>query len=123
MLGFGFDHVIFNFIGTIASGIAKIFTRMGFMLIAVKTMIMTAITVLIPTMLYNFFLRLMTELSNWAISQISDSSNLFIDGAYQFVGVGAWLFIHWKIGESLTIVLSAIVISWLFSLIPFIGKH
>lgn len=121
---FGLLNVVDNYLATLlATFFSKIFTKMGFMLLAIKTMVMTAITVLVPTMMYNFFLRIMTEITDWALSQISDSSSLFIDSAYQFVGVGAYLFIHWKIGESLTVVLSAIVISWLFALIPFIGKH
>lgn len=112
---------IFNFLGSITSGILKLFTQMTAILLAIKTMIFTSITVTLLTMLYNLFVYIMTSFWNWIYAEIASNQGSMDSVTYQFTGLGAYLFQHLKIGESLALIFIGVSIRFIIKMIPFIG--
>lgn len=108
---------IFYFLGSLASGILSIFTRLGIITIIIKTLILTAFTVILTTVLYNVYYRIMNEILTWALNYIDSQYGEMPELAYQFTGLGAWLYTNLQIGECISLISTGISIAWVLRLL------
>lgn len=87
------------------------------MLLAIKAMLLTAFTVILTTVLYALFGSIINEVFEWLQGYINDASSNMPALVYQFVGLGAWLYDHLRIAESLALIFSGVVISFTLRLV------
>lgn len=115
---------IYEFLGSFSVGFARLLARTSYMLMAIKAMIVTAISVGIGSTLYAFVVRIINELFVYVLDIVSGSFNDAIPTlSYEFVGLGAYFFDALRLGEAFAIVMTAVIVSWLLAFIPFVGKH
>jgi hypothetical protein len=108
---------IYNFFASLASGLLKIFTKLGFMLLAIKGMILSAFLVLLTSVLYNMFLRITGETFTWASTYLAAEYGTMPTLAYDFAGLAGWLFLHLRIAECLALLTSAVAINFVLKLV------
>lgn len=114
---------IYNFLASIIVGLSRLISKGSYILMAIKSMIKASFTVGIGTVLYNFVVRLIDEFFVYILQLLENTfSDSMPNLSYEFVGLGAYLFQCFRLGECLSVVMTAVVLSWLLAFIPFIGK-
>jgi hypothetical protein len=86
---------------------AKELTIEGLKTWALRAIIASAIAVLLPIALYNVYCMILSEVLQWAVSQISTYT--VDDGILDVVGMGAWLVGTLKIDQALALYISALI--------------
>jgi hypothetical protein len=115
---------LYELITSLVVGLTRLIGKTTYMLMAIKAMITTALTVGLGTMLYNFVVRIINELFVYIMGILQTTFTASMPSlTYEFVGLGAYLFQSLRLGECLAIVMAAVVVSWLLAFIPFVGKH
>jgi len=86
---------------------------------AVKGMIYFALTMILPVVLYNVAMTLLSEYLTWVAGKMSgmDTSGLSLS-VIQLSGMGAWLAIQLRLPESFALVLSAVKIRLILNTLP-----
>lgn len=105
-------------IGGLLKGILKIVGIELGLTFLIRSLILSAILVVIPVMLYNVITRIMQETIN--------VSSTYLGGigaptwTLEFVGLGAWLIIKFRVIECLTLMFSALTIRFSFGMLRII---
>lgn len=106
---------LLSFLG---SAVGRVFTDKVLGWIALKTILVFLFTVIVPVILNNFIYDIMQIVMNSASGQIGEISEL--NGAMNFTGFTAWLIDCFKLAESLSVLISALVLRVSLSMIPFV---
>lgn len=98
--------------------LARFITESAIKWLAVRAFIYSLFVLVLPVILYNLFGRIVYEIGSYALSQISQGSDSII---IQLSGLSAWMAVHLKLPESLSVVLSAVSLRMALNMIPFIN--
>jgi hypothetical protein len=107
-------------ISSVATGVitlGKIFTRQGLGLLTIKGIILTAFSILLTTVLYNLYIRIMNETLTWALSYIDEKYTEMPNLVFEFTSLGAWLFETIRIDDCLSLILTGMSIAWVLRLV------
>jgi hypothetical protein len=100
--------------GAIVAVIGGLFARFlavdALKFIAYRLMIVTALTLVLPVVLYNVFTELLQHLITYSNNAVSAGS--FSGAVFDFVGLGAWVAIHIKLSQCFSVFLSALSLRW-----------
>ena len=100
--------------GAIVAAIGGVFARFlavdALKFIAYRLMVVTALTLVLPVVLYNVFTELLQHLITYSNDAVSAGS--FAGAVFDFVGLGAWVAIHIKLAQCFSVFLSALSLRW-----------
>lgn len=98
-------------IGAILKGL----TAFGLMKVAIKTLIVTALALILPVCLYNGITMIVEDVMNWVItnSDLGDIEGIVIE----LTGLAGYLGSKLKIAESISMLLTAMNIKFILSFI------
>jgi hypothetical protein len=103
----------------LASATAKMLIDKIVMFLAIKAVLVTLFIVVVPIMLNNLLVKLMSSMLNFATAATAGGGSF--GGVVAFAGVGAWLIDCWQLNGCLSIMTAALQLRLLLSMIPFIG--
>jgi len=99
------------------SALWRIVVGVGFAQMVVKTVIGSAITLLLSAALYALYIKITSEVFNWVVTYVSNTSTGLPDIAFEFIGIGAYFFDHLRINDCLGLILTATSVSFLLKLL------
>ncbi len=76
-------------IAVIGGMIAKLFGASVLKFLAIKALLLTITTLILPVILFNVFVKIQETIMNYALSQVSGSG--VTSSTIQIAGVGAWV--------------------------------
>jgi len=107
--------VIGGLISIISAGIARLLTIETLKFIATKALIIGAMTLILPVVLYNVFTTLLQEMIDIASTQIGGAG--LSSAVVNLTGLAGWIAIQINLASCLSIFLSAVALKWVLGFI------
>jgi len=104
-------------IPSLLSGIWRLVVGVGFAQLVVKTIIGSAVTLLLSAVLYGLYIKITSEIFDWVITYVSGTSTSLPNIAFEFIGIGAYFFDTLRINDCLGLILTATSVSFLLKLL------
>lgn len=100
--------------GAIVAAIGGVFARFlavdALKFIATRVLVVTALTLVLPVVLYNVFTEILQHVITYAQSAVNPGT--FSGAVFDFVGLGAWFAIHIRLAQCFSVFLSALSLRW-----------
>lgn len=102
-------------LGGILGGVLKFLTVEGAKAILIRALLLTAMTLVLPVVLYNVFSLIVSETLEYASSYVGASGLTGV--VIQLTGVAAWMGDHLKVVEAVSFLLSCSLCRFVISMV------
>ena len=102
-------------VAAILAVIARIISSGTIQYIAYRALILTALTIILPSVLYKVFGTILTEMTSYASTQVSGGGLPSI--TLQITGMGGWIGQQINLSASLSVILSAVSLRFVLNLL------
>lgn len=106
-------------VGTMVGVLARLVAVDVLKMVALRMIGVALIGGLLPVVLNNFFVGMLTQYMAWAASKVPGVSG-YQAGVVSFTAMGAWLAVKLQLPGSMAVVMSACSLRWTLNLIPFV---
>ena len=102
-------------IAVIGGLIAKLFAASVIKFLAIKAILLTLTTLVLPVVLFNVFVKVQESIMNYALSQVSSSG--VTSSTIQIAGVGAWVGQEIQLSLCMSMIMSAVATRFVLNML------
>jgi len=104
-----------SLMGVLSAGFARLIAVESLKWLAMKALLITFITLILPVILYNIFQMICLEMVTYCLDKINAEG--FTALTVQLTGIAGWIAIQLDLALSISIILSAVALKFIVSMI------